>query len=102
VETRNAVQGGNTRSVLTNFDIFGDRLQLQLSPFYYYRQLDDSFFAVALEYPVGNATINFFYWPESLFYSSHLFLIFLYYILFYRADKSIFLDRFPDLIIALC
>jgi hypothetical protein len=60
VETRNPVQGGNTRSVLTNFDIFADRLRLQLSPFYYYRPLDDGFLAVALEYPVGNATLNFF------------------------------------------
>jgi hypothetical protein len=33
---------------------------LQFSPFYYYRKLDDSFFAVALEDPVRNATINFF------------------------------------------
>jgi hypothetical protein len=48
------------RSVLTNFDIFGERLRLQLSPFYYYRKLDDSFFAVAIEYPVANTTINFF------------------------------------------
>jgi hypothetical protein len=59
-ETR--FQGANTRSVLTNFDIFFcGRLRLQFSPFYYYRKLDDSFFAVALEDPVGNATINFFY-----------------------------------------
>ena len=56
-ETR--FQGANTRSVLTNFDIFFGRLRLQLSPFYYYRPLDDGFLAVALENPVGNATINF-------------------------------------------
>jgi len=33
---------------------------VKFSPFYYYRKLDDSFFALALEYPVENATINFF------------------------------------------
>jgi hypothetical protein len=45
---------------MTNFDIFGDRLRLQFLPFYYYRKLDDSFFAVALKDSVGNATIDFF------------------------------------------
>jgi hypothetical protein len=39
-------------------DIFGERLRLQLSPFYYYCQLDDGFFAVALEAPVGSATLD--------------------------------------------
>jgi len=62
-ETR--FQGENTRSVLTNFDIFCARLRLQLSSFYYYRQLDDSFFAVAIEYPVGKTTINFFIDPKA-------------------------------------
>jgi hypothetical protein len=101
-ETR--FQGAYTRSVLTNLDIFGERLPLQLSPFYYYCQLDDGFFAVALEDPVGSATLDFFkieprafsiVSTNSRFLSPNSYFI-------HPLDRSAFFNYFPYILIALC